>query len=128
VKAFARAKWLADRQTPMLEQAALADFLREGHLERHVRRMRRSYGRRREVLVNGLARAFGERAQVLGDNAGMHVVVRFDDDKVAERAEANRVQLAGRRCITWGVRPATNSSSAFPPWAKEQSRKESEGW
>ena len=60
--AFARAKWLADRQTPLLEQATLADFLREGHLERHIRRMRRIYGRRREVLVESLAKHFGDRA------------------------------------------------------------------
>ncbi len=60
--AFTRAKWLADRQTPLLEQATLADFLREGHLERHIRRMRRIYGRRREVLVESLAKHFGGRA------------------------------------------------------------------
>ena len=35
-----------------LEQAALADFIREGHLERHLRRMRRVYKRRREALVD----------------------------------------------------------------------------
>jgi len=94
VKAFTRAKWLSDRQTPFLEQAVLADFLRDGHLERHIRRMRRLYGSRREALVEALKRHFGDRARVLGDDAGMHVVVRFDDDGIAARAEANRVQLA----------------------------------
>jgi GntR family transcriptional regulator / MocR family aminotransferase len=93
VKSFVRAKWLADRQTPVLEQAVLADFLREGHLERHIRRMRRLYGRRREALVEALQHHFGDRAHVLGDDAGMHVVVRFDAEGVAARAETNRVQL-----------------------------------
>ena len=91
--AFTRAKWLADRQTPMLEQAALADFLREGHLERHVRRMRRLYARRREVLLESLHRCFGVRAQVLGDPAGMHALVRLDDDGLLARAAANRVHV-----------------------------------
>jgi len=105
VTAFARAKWLTDRQTPFLEQAVLADFLREGHLERHIRRMRRLYARRREVLVEALARYFGDKAQVLGDDAGMHVVVRFDDDGVAARAETNRVQLASAAPYYTGKAP-----------------------
>src|SRR5262249_12493434 len=54
--AFSRAKWLADRQTAVLEQAALSEFLREGHLERHIRRMRRLYGGRRDTLAEMLDR------------------------------------------------------------------------
>jgi GntR family transcriptional regulator/MocR family aminotransferase len=90
---FTRAKWLADRQTPMLEQAVLADFLAEGHMERHIRRMRRLYGLRREVLLDSLHKHFADRAQALGDAAGMHAMVRFDDDRILERAARNRVEL-----------------------------------
>jgi len=88
-----RAKWLADRHTSLLDQAALSDFIREGHLERHIRRMRRLYGRRREVLVESLARCFGDRAKVRGDAAGMHLLVRFEDDGIMERAAAGKVAL-----------------------------------
>jgi GntR family transcriptional regulator / MocR family aminotransferase len=90
---FTRAKWLADTQTPMLEQAALAEFLAEGHLERHIRRMRRLYGLRREVLLEALWRHFGNGAQVMGDAAGMHAMVWFDDKNVMRRALQNRVEL-----------------------------------
>jgi GntR family transcriptional regulator / MocR family aminotransferase len=93
VAAVRRAKWLADRQTPVPEQAALADFISEGHLERHIRRMRRIYGARRNALVESLDRYFGNRAQLVGDAAGMHVLVRFQDEKIAEKAAAAKVQL-----------------------------------
>ena len=102
---FQRVKWLADRQTPLLEQAALADFLREGHLERHTRKMRRVYGRRREVMVACLSKHFGPKARVLGDEAGMHALVRFEDDQVAARAEANQVQLASSEGYYKGEAP-----------------------
>jgi GntR family transcriptional regulator/MocR family aminotransferase len=102
---FARAKWLTDRQSPGLEQAALADFLREGHLERHIRRMRRMYGRRRAVLVDSLAKYFGARATVLGDDAGMHVLVRFADGDVAQRAVEGRVVLADSAEYYLGTAP-----------------------
>ena len=88
-----RAKWLADRHTPVPDQAALADFISEGHLERHVRRMRRIYGERRNALVESLQRHFGDRATIYGDAAGMHVLVRFDDQGIAEKAAAAKVQL-----------------------------------
>jgi len=85
VEPFVRAKWYADRQTSSLEQAALADFVREGHLEQHLRRMRRVYKARREALLEALARWFGDRAHVMGDAAGMHLVVRLDDARLARR-------------------------------------------
>lgn len=103
---LARAKWLADRHTPVLEQAALADFLREGHLERHIRRMRRLYGQRRAALIDSLARHFGERAVALGDPAGMHVTVRFCGVEIADRAVRNKVQLASSRPCYLGEAPA----------------------
>ena len=88
-----RAKWLADRHSPVPEQAALTDFISEGHLERHIRRMRRIYGARRNALVESLDRYFRDHAQIVGDAAGMHVLVRFQDEKIAEKAEAVKVQL-----------------------------------
>jgi len=94
---FTRAKWYADRQTGYLEQAALADFLAEGHLEQHVRRMRRVYKARREALIEALDRAFGRRLTVLGDAAGMHVVVRIDAPDLGRRAERNGVLLGTTR-------------------------------
>jgi len=95
VARFRRAKWLVDRNTPMLEQCALADFLREGHLERHVRRARRLYAGRRAALVESLTRHFGNRMTVVGDAAGMHALVRIDDKHLLERAARNKVQVRG---------------------------------
>jgi GntR family transcriptional regulator/MocR family aminotransferase len=94
IDAFTRAKWLTDRHSPLLEQAVLSDFMSEGHLDRHIRRMRRHYGRRREVLMEALDRHFGATAQTSGDAAGMHLLVRFNDPSVSERASAAKVQLA----------------------------------
>ena len=89
-----RAKWLADRHTPVPDQAALADFIAEGHLERHIRRMRRIYAGRRDALVESLQRHFGDRVQIRGDAAGMHLLVRFlDDPRITEKAVEAKVQL-----------------------------------
>lgn len=80
-----RAKGLAGRQTPLLEQAALADFLSEGYMERHIRRMRRLYGSRRESLLNSLRKHFGDGAHVMRDAAGTHAMVQFEDKAITQR-------------------------------------------
>lgn len=90
VRVFTRARWIADRQTPTLEQLVLADFLNEGHLERHLRRMRTLYDKRRQALIRTLKLNFEDRVEVLGENAGLHLMARlrtnFSDEEVVLRA------------------------------------------
>ena len=68
---------MCDRFTPLLEQYALTDFITEGHFERHIRRIRRFYNQRRQVLVEAIDKYLGERATILGENAGIHLIVRL---------------------------------------------------
>ena len=60
---FQNAKALADTGTPSLEQLALADFIAEGHLERHARRARTRTAALRAVLLDAVASELGERAR-----------------------------------------------------------------
>jgi GntR family transcriptional regulator/MocR family aminotransferase len=103
LEALSRAKWLADRQSPMLEQYAMADFIDSGWLERHVRRMRLIYGGRREALVGALREYLGDCTTIVGDRAGMHLIARVDsgrpDDEIVRRARGSGVELGtSRRC------------------------------
>ena len=111
--AFTRAKWLADRHTPILELAALHHFMTTGHLERHIRRMRRIYGQRRAALMEALRDRFGEEVSVLGEAAGMHAYVRFADPAVAERAARNKVQLREVGTYYLGASPANDYLLGF---------------
>jgi len=58
---------------PLLTQLTLASFIREGHLARHVRRMTRIYGRRRALLLEGMARHAAGLLQPIDSTAGLHV-------------------------------------------------------
>lgn len=77
VAIFTRAKWLNDRHLPILEQQVLAEFIESGYLERHIRKMRSIYDKRRQILVKALKKHFGFRAKILGEKAGIHVMVSF---------------------------------------------------
>lgn len=106
----ARARWIADRQTPTLEQLALTDFITEGYLERHLRRMRTLYDKRRQALVRALNHYFEDRAAILGENAGMHLMVKlqtkFSDEEVVRRATEVGVGLVSARIYYLGNAPA----------------------
>lgn len=100
-----QAKWLSDRQSPLLEQHALADFINEGHLESHVRRMRMLYAQRRQTLMQAISQQLGNQATILGDNAGLNMMVQFhthlSDEEIIDRAMQKGVQMRSIRkdCI-----------------------------
>ena len=104
---FARAKLVADRQAPLLEQLALTDFIVGGHLERHLRRMRVLYAGRRRCLLQALHEHLGDRVTILGDHAGLHVTLRLrtprDGEAIAERAAALGVGVATTRVCYLGT-------------------------
>jgi GntR family transcriptional regulator / MocR family aminotransferase len=74
VEAFATARDAADQFSSTLYQAVLADFIREGHLARHIRRMRMLYMQRRTALVETIRQRLSDKLTVIGAEAGMHLV------------------------------------------------------
>jgi GntR family transcriptional regulator/MocR family aminotransferase len=69
------AKALMDTGSSGLMQAALVDFIREGHFERHLHRMRTRNAGRRAAMLEAIERNLGGRAQVSGVNAGLHLML-----------------------------------------------------
>jgi GntR family transcriptional regulator/MocR family aminotransferase len=59
--------------SPTLYQVVLAEFLREGHFARHVRRMRTIYLARRNCLLESLRRHAGDVLTIGNADAGLHL-------------------------------------------------------
>jgi GntR family transcriptional regulator/MocR family aminotransferase len=81
---FLKAKELVDRGAPTLTQAAVADFISEGHFERHLRRLRKEYGRRRKTLVEALDTYLPGLVDYSDVEAGLHIMVFLPADQVEE--------------------------------------------
>ncbi|MGP3957507.1 MocR-like pyridoxine biosynthesis transcription factor PdxR [Nonomuraea sp. 3N208] len=77
-EAIRRARGELDLGSPVIEQYALAHFLRTGGYDKHLRRMRREYRRRRDALVAALSAELPE-VQVKGIEAGLHAYVELPD-------------------------------------------------
>jgi GntR family transcriptional regulator / MocR family aminotransferase len=105
---------------PRLEQLAFTDFLLRGELDRHLRRMRLRYRRRRDVLVGELARQLPE-LEVRGLAAGLYVEAVLpdgtDEARVLEEARARGLGLSGMRehCVEAVREPALLLGYAVAP-------------
>jgi GntR family transcriptional regulator / MocR family aminotransferase len=80
VPALSAARRLTDWNEPLVPQAALARFITEGHLARHVRRMSRIYAVRRAALLAALAKSAGIYGEPVPSVAGLHVACLIKDD------------------------------------------------
>ncbi|MFE6911624.1 MocR-like pyridoxine biosynthesis transcription factor PdxR [Streptomyces erythrochromogenes] len=83
------AKGLRESWASALDQLALADFIECGAYDRHVRRMRLRYRRRRDQLVSVLA-ARAPEVRVTGISAGLHAVVELPPGREARALAAAR--------------------------------------
>jgi GntR family transcriptional regulator/MocR family aminotransferase len=61
-----------------LEQRALAEFINDGHFDRHVRKLRQIYQSRRDSLVAALRKHFGN-PEITGQGSGLHFVWRLPE-------------------------------------------------
>jgi GntR family transcriptional regulator/MocR family aminotransferase len=75
----AHAKLHADRGSSAFEQLAFADFLNRGDLDRHLRRTRPVYRRRRDALVAALHTHL-RHFPIHGVAAGLHLMIELDAD------------------------------------------------
>ncbi len=85
------AKSLADRNSSAIDQLALAEFIVSGAYDRHIRRSRLIYRRRRDRLVAALRRQ-APRVRISGIAASLHALVELpgdvrEDDVVTHAAE-----------------------------------------
>ncbi len=108
---IAAAKALADRQTSTLDQLTLAELIRCGGYDRHIRRCRLLYRRRRDRLV-ACVRDQAPRVRVSGVAAGLHAVLDlpagWDEDDIVERA-------AGRGLAVEGLGTYSSRGAGRPP-------------
>jgi GntR family transcriptional regulator/MocR family aminotransferase len=91
----ARHKRAIDLMAPVLEQAALAELIASGNYERHIRRSRARYKRRRDLVVELIAERLPE-ASVRGTSAGLHVVVETPPVEAEATVEAEAARRGVR--------------------------------
>jgi GntR family transcriptional regulator / MocR family aminotransferase len=96
VRRFLAVRFAMDIGPATFHQMVLADFIREGHFSRHIRRMRSVYAERRSALIESIHKELGSAAEIQGAQAGMHLCITLkgiSDRQIAQRAARERIGL-----------------------------------
>lgn len=100
-RALTHAKQACDWHSPLLEQDALAAFIGEGHMARHVRKMRKLYSERRELVMTTLQTHFAPWLDPIPSSGGMHLTAlsreSIDIDAIVRNARQKGMDLRSLR-------------------------------
>ena len=92
---FCAVRRVMDIAAPSFYQSVVADFIREGHFARHIRRMRTLYRERRSAVVKSICEEVD--AEVIGAEAGVHISVLLGKDcsdvEFSQRAAREKLWL-----------------------------------
>jgi GntR family transcriptional regulator/MocR family aminotransferase len=104
-----RRRYYLDRQGDHLTEAALAELIEDGELQRHTRRMRRTYQARRDHCVELLQKHLGQALTFEIPNGGMALWARaapdIDTEAWAKNAEGRGVVFQTEQLFRWDQQP-----------------------
>lgn len=79
--------------SPLL-QLALGRFIQKGEFERHIKRMRKVYERKYTYLVQCIKRYMGDKVEIIGEKAGLHLLIRTSlKNEASMILEAERIGI-----------------------------------
>ena len=96
MRRIAAIRSLLDIQGDLATEAAVAELIEDGELQRHVARVRREYAVRRDALAAALTSMLGEAVDFAVPPGGMAIWIRF-------RVPSASVEQWARRCLRHGV-------------------------
>ncbi|NOI66742.1 PLP-dependent aminotransferase family protein [Vibrio sp. 99-8-1] len=65
--------------TPSHLQAALAEFISDGHYIRHLRKMRKHYQQKHTAMCQSISEHFTDKVEIISQAAGLHVTIRWQE-------------------------------------------------
>lgn len=79
----------------LLNQLTMAQFMKDGEWDRHIKRMRLVYKRKMQHLVSCLTQSFGQKITIIGEQSGLYLLVKTH----LKRSEEWLIQRAGSRGV-----------------------------
>lgn len=62
------------QSTSKLDQLVLANFMKEGHMVKHIRKIKRIYRKKNLLLTNSITKKFKDKIDIINSNSGLHIV------------------------------------------------------
>lgn len=119
VEPFKRAATLTARTASGVAQAVLAEFLADGHFERHIRRMKKRYASRAQAFERAAIRHWNGLVDVPSIEGGLDVVgrlVRLDESTAVHRLAAAGIDASPLARYTSHHRHPASLVMGFAPF------------
>jgi GntR family transcriptional regulator / MocR family aminotransferase len=85
-----------EQSTSSIHQRTMARFMEQGYWDTHIRKMRTTYKRKMQTLVNSLQHTFGDEIEIMGAQSGLYILVKI-------RGKSNEEQLI-HQALEYGVK------------------------
>lgn len=80
-----------------LHQHTLYLFMKNGHWERHLNKMRTSYRRKHKALIDAIEKYLGDKAVIIGEESGLHILLKvkngMTESEIIESAQSKKVKV-----------------------------------
>lgn len=110
IELFAAVRALNGSHSPLIAQATLAEFIHEGHFASHVRRMRRLYEERQEILISEARKNLAGSLDIEKSVSGMHVIGWLN--------EGVKDTVVAQKAAALGVKTSAVSSYSLTTWQR----------
>ncbi|RQW73628.1 PLP-dependent aminotransferase family protein [Lysinibacillus composti] len=93
-------------------QWALAIFMQSGEFEKHIRRMRKQYQRKHQILLKSIEQHMGTKVKIVGEKSGLHILLKLhnkSNNELIEKALQKGVKVYSPERF-W-LRPTSESNS-----------------
>ena len=85
------------QSTSKIDQLVLASFMKEGHMVKHLRKVKRIYRKKNLLLTGYLKSILGDKLEIINSDSGLHVVCEAStlkpEEKIKNAAEHSHVHL-----------------------------------
>ena len=88
-----------------IEQLALAEYIEQGYLARHVKKLRSLYNEKNHLLQQALRKTFGSNVKILDYASGLHLRIALDYPLSAQDLADKALQHAIRVIPILGTKP-----------------------
>ncbi len=85
------------QSTSKIDQIVLALFMKEGYMQKHLRKVKRIYRKKNSSLANSLKSNFKDKIEIINSDSGLHIVCEAKTSKkieeLKENAKANNILI-----------------------------------
>lgn len=74
-----------NQTSSIIEQIALSLFMKEGLLEKQIRKLRKIYARKNQILMDSIKKNMKNQVKVMGKESGLHILLEVHTDRPTQQ-------------------------------------------